>query len=154
MTYPVNLTICLEYSSGNDGHVALGERLGEIARGTDLLVNVVWKHPEKAAGDIATAQGVIVPNGPAPSFEGQVQCCQAARELGVPLLGICGGLQAAAVDVARHLAGLLEANSVEYVPATPVPLVHEDGQPCVRTSQAIRLIPRRVPCGPVRIRSN
>ena len=140
MAYPVNLTICLEYSSGNDGHVALGGWLQEIARGMDLSMNVAWKHPEKAAADIATAQGVIVPNGPTPSFEGQVLCCQTARELGVPFLGICGGLQAAAVDVARHLAGLAEANSVEYVPATPVPVVHEDGQPCVRTPQAIRLV--------------
>jgi CTP synthase len=141
MAYPVNLTICLEYDSSNDGHVALDERLQEIARGMDLAMDVAWKHPEEAAGDIATAQGVIVPNGPTPSFEGQILCCKTARESRIPLLGICGGLQAAAVDVARHLAGLPEANSVEYVPTTSVPVVHEDGQPCVRTPQAIRLVP-------------
>jgi len=143
MTYLVNLSICLERNPSNDGHVTLSEQLEEISSHMDVSINVLWKHPIEAVSQIANAKGVIVPNGPTPSFEGQVLCCKVARESGIPLLGICGGLQAMAVDVARHLAGLLEANSVEYVPTTPLPIVHEDGQLCVRTPQAIRLISGR-----------
>ena len=143
MTYPMNLLICLERNPSNDGHVALSAQLEEISGGMDVSVNVLWKHPMEAVDEIANAKGVIVPNGPTSSFEGQVLCCKAARESEIPLLGICGGLQAAAVDVARNLAGLPEANSVEYAPTTPMPIVHEDGQLCVRTPQAIRLISGR-----------
>jgi len=141
MTYPMSLLICLERNPSNDGHVALSEQLEEISSCMDVSISVLWKHPMEAVSEITNARGVIVPNGPTPSFEGQVTCCKVARESEIPLLGICGGLQAAAVDVARHLAGLPEANSVEYVPATPVPIIHEDGQLCVRAPQAIRLIP-------------
>jgi len=143
MTYPMNLLICLERNPNNDGHVALGERLEEISTDMGVSINVVWKHPMESVSKVATVEGVIVPNGPTPSFEGQVLCCKAARESGIPLLGICGGLQAAAVDVARHLADLPKANSVEYVPTTPVPIVYENGQPCVRAFQAIQLISKR-----------
>lgn len=143
MAQPMNLLICLEHNPGNDGHVALSEQLEKISMGMDISINVVWKHPAEAAGEISNAQGVIVPNGPTPSFEGQILCCRAARESGTPLFGICGGLQAAVVDVARHLAGLPEANSTEYVPRTPMPIVHEDGQRCLRNPQGIRLLPGR-----------
>lgn len=47
------------------------------------------------------------------------------------------------MDVARHLAHLPEANSEEYSPKTPVPIVHRDGKPCGRAAQSIRLIPGR-----------
>ena len=143
MTYPMNLLICLERNPRNDGHVALSEQLEEISNLMDVSINVLWKHPMEAVSEITNVKGVIVPNGPTPSFEGQVVCCKVARESKIPLLGICGGLQAAAVDIARHLASLPEANSVEYVPTTPVPIVYEDGQLCVRTPQVIRLISGR-----------
>ncbi len=146
MTYPMNLLICLERNPRNDGHVALSEHLEEISSLMDVSINVLWKHPMEAVSEITNVKGVIVPNGPTPSFEGQVVCCKVARESKIPLLGICGGLQAAAVDVARHLAGLPEANSVEYVPTTPVPIVHEDGQLCVRTSQVYPAYPWKIPC--------
>jgi CTP synthase len=143
MACSVNLIVCLKRNPGNDGHVALSQRLEEISSGIGLSINVLWKDPMEAVNGIANARGVIVPNGSTQSFEGQVLCCKTARESGIPLLGICGGLQAAAVDVARHLAGLLEANSVEYVPKTRVPIIHEDGQLCVLTPRAIKLVPGR-----------
>jgi CTP synthase len=139
----MNLVVCLRLNPDNDGHVALSQRLEEISSGMGVSVNVLWKHPMEAVNKITNAMGVIVPNGSTPSFDGQVLCCKAARELGIPLLGICGGLQAAAVDIARHLAGLPDANSVEYAPTTPMPIVCEDGQLCVRTPQTVRLISGR-----------
>jgi CTP synthase len=143
MKRPVNLLICLERNPSNDGHVALDKQLKEISSLMGVSINVFWKHPMEAASEITSVRGAIVPNGFTPSFEGQVLCCRVARESKIPLLGICSGLQAAAVDVARHLAGLPEANSVEYVPTTPVPIVCEGGQSCVRTAQAIRLMSGR-----------
>ncbi|GAI38470.1 unnamed protein product, partial [marine sediment metagenome] len=137
------LLVCLEHDSNNDGHVALSEQLEEISKSTGISIDVVWKDAVASVAEISHADGVIVPNGPTPSFEDQVLCCKKARELRIPFLGICGGLQAAAVDVARHLAHLPEASSEEYSPKTPVPLVHKDGKPCGRAAQNIRLIPGR-----------
>jgi CTP synthase len=139
----MNLLICLERDPSNDGHLALNEQIEEISSLMGVSINVLWKHPTEAVTEITNVKGVIVPNGSTPSFEGQVLCCKVARESEIPLLGICGGYQAAAVDVARHLARLSEANSVEYAPTTSMPIVHEDGQLCVRTPQAIRLISGR-----------
>ena len=137
------LLVCLEYDSNNDGHVALSKQLEQISKSIGTSVDVVWKDPIASAAEVSQADAVIVPNGPAPSFEGQILCCEKARELRIPFLGICGGLQAAAVDVARNLAHLPEANSEEYSPGTPVPLVHNNGKPCNRTPQSIRLVPGR-----------
>ncbi len=134
------LLVCLEHKSNNDGHVALSERLEEISKSMGISIDVVWRDPMASVAEVSHADGIIAPNGPTPSFEGQILCCKEARELRIPFLGICGGLQAAAVDVARHLAHLPEANSEEYSPKTPVPLVHKDGKPCGRAAQSIRLI--------------
>jgi len=139
----MKLLICLEYNPHNDGHVALGKQLDEISKSIGVLIDVVWKDPMASVAEVSHADGVIVPNGPTPSFEGQVLCCKEARELRIPFLGICGGLQAAVVDVARQLAHLTEANSVEYSPDTTVPIVHRDGKPCIRTPQIVKLVPRR-----------
>ena len=137
------LLVCLEFDPDNDGHAALANQLEQISKSMGISVDVVWKDPTASVGEVSHADGVIVPNGPTPSFEDQVLCCRETRELEIPFLGICGGLQAAAVDVARHLAHLPEANSEEYSPKTPVPLVHKDGKPCGRAAQSIRLIPGR-----------
>jgi CTP synthase len=44
-----------------------------------------------------------------------------ARENKVPYLGICLGMQVATIEYARHVAGLPDANSTEFDPATPAP---------------------------------
>lgn len=139
----MKLLICLECNPHNDGHVALGKQLEQISKSIGISIDFAWKDPMASVGEVSHADGVIVPNGPTPSLEDQILCCKEARELRIPFLGICGGFQAAAVDVARHLAGLGKANSVEYEPETPVPLVHKDGKPCSRTAQSIRLMPGR-----------
>ncbi len=137
------LLVCLEYDSNNDGHVALSKQLEHISKSIGIPINVVWKDPMASVTEVSGANGVIVPNGPSPSFEGQILCCKKARESSIPFLGICGGLQAAAVEVARNFAHLPEANSEEYSPETPISLVHKDGKPCSRSPQSIRLIPGR-----------
>lgn len=82
------LLVCLEYNSNNDGHVALSERLEEISKSMELSIDVVWKDPMASVAEISHADGVIVPNGPTPSFEDQVLCCKEARELRIPFLGV------------------------------------------------------------------
>ena len=52
-----------------------------------------------------------------------ILAAQYAREHGVPYLGICLGMQIAVIEFARHVAGLSGANSAEFAPATPHPVI-------------------------------
>ncbi|GBD40373.1 CTP synthase [bacterium HR38] len=52
-----------------------------------------------------------------------MRAAQYAREKGIPYLGICLGLQIAVIEFARHVAGLKGANSTEFDPYTPHPVI-------------------------------
>ena len=55
--------------------------------------------------------------------EGKISTARFARENKVPYLGICLGMQVATIEYARHVAGLHNANSTEFDPATPHPVI-------------------------------
>ncbi len=67
---------------------------------------------------------ILVPGGFGKrGFEGKILAAQYARENRVPYLGICYGLHAAAIDLARHVAGIEDAHSTEIDAATPNPII-------------------------------
>jgi len=69
--------------------------------------------------------GVLVPGGFGDrGIEGKIQAVRYARENGIPFFGICLGMQCAVMDFARHVCGLEGANSTEFKPATPHPVIH------------------------------
>ena len=56
-------------------------------------------------------------------IEGKVGALRHAREHRIPTLGLCLGLQCMVIEYARHVAGLDAANSTEFDPATPYPVI-------------------------------
>jgi CTP synthase len=73
---------------------------------------------------IESADGVLIPGGFGErGIEGKVQAARVAREQGIPFLGICLGMQLAVVEFARHVAGMDGANSAEFDPETPFPVI-------------------------------
>ncbi len=67
---------------------------------------------------------ILVPGGFGKrGVEGKIRAIQYARENNVPFLGICLGMQLAVIEFARHIAGLGSANSTEFDPSTPHPVV-------------------------------
>jgi CTP synthase len=67
---------------------------------------------------------ILVPGGFGKrGVEGKIAAIRYARERAVPYLGICLGMQLAVVEYARHKAGLAGANSTEFDPATPHPVI-------------------------------
>jgi CTP synthase len=56
-------------------------------------------------------------------IEGKLEAVRYARERGVPYLGLCLGLQCAVIEFARDVCGLEGANSSEFDPATPHPVI-------------------------------
>ena len=75
---------------------------------------------------LAGVAGIIVPIGwGARGTDGKIMAIQYARENKIPYLGLCYGLQLAAVEFARHVVGLEDANSTEIDPDTAVPIIHD-----------------------------
>ncbi|MDW5442967.1 CTP synthase [Polaromonas sp. SM01] len=79
--------------------------------------------PEHVAS-LAQYDGILVPGGfGSRGVEGKICTAQYAREHKVPYLGICLGMQVATIEYARHVAGLKDANSTEFNPETPHPVI-------------------------------
>ncbi|RMX17999.1 CTP synthase [Vandammella animalimorsus] len=77
-----------------------------------------------AAQKLAAYDAILVPGGfGARGVEGKIATARYAREHQVPYLGICLGMQVATIEYARHVAGLAKANSTEFDPHTPEPVI-------------------------------
>jgi CTP synthase len=73
---------------------------------------------------LAKFDAILVPGGFGKrGVEGKILTARYAREHKIPYLGICLGMQVATIEVARHLAGLEGANSTEFDPSTPHPVI-------------------------------
>ncbi|MDX1434888.1 MAG: CTP synthetase, partial [Gammaproteobacteria bacterium] len=55
--------------------------------------------------------------------EGKIEAARYARENGVPYLGLCLGMQVAVIEYARNMAGMAGADSTEFNPGTPFPVI-------------------------------
>lgn len=90
--------------------------------------------PTGAASALSGVDGVVIPGGfGVRGIEGKIGAARFARERGIPILGLCLGLQCMTIEVARHLAGLDGANSLEFDvdAAHPVIATMEDQQDIV-----------------------
>ncbi|MCR4293134.1 MAG: CTP synthase, partial [Candidatus Kuenenia sp.] len=68
--------------------------------------------------------GILAPGGfGARGIEGKVMAIQYARENNIPFFGICLGMQCASIEFARNVCNLAGANSTEFDPATPHPVI-------------------------------
>jgi CTP synthase len=73
---------------------------------------------------LAGVDGIVVPGGFGErGFEGKIRAARYARENGVPYLGLCLGLQVMVVEFARHVFSTDEANSTEFYPESPYPVI-------------------------------
>ena len=79
---------------------------------------------DEALEQLAECDGILIPGGfGVRGIEGKIRAAQYARENDVPYLGICLGMQIAVADFARHVSGMDGANSTEFDPETPFPVV-------------------------------
>jgi CTP synthase len=77
-----------------------------------------------AATALAGVHGILVPGGfGVRGIEGKIGALDHARRHGIPALGLCLGLQCMVIHAARALAGITEANSAEFDPSTPDPVI-------------------------------
>ena len=79
---------------------------------------------EEITSRLESADGILVPGGfGIRGIEGKIMAACYARENKVPYLGLCLGLQVAVAEFARHVAGMVGANSSEFDPSTNYPVI-------------------------------
>ena len=128
-TQPVDIAVVGKYVNLRDAYLSVMESLmhGGFHHGVD--VRITWVASDDLGGDateraLAAMDGILIPGGfGVRGVEGKVDAVRFARERGIPFLGICLGLQCAVVEFARNVCGLDGANSSEFDPATPHPVI-------------------------------
>ena len=115
----VTVAVVGKYIDHQDAYKSLSEALRHGGLRQRTKVRLKWLESEQveaegAAAVLSDVDAILVPGGFGDrGFEGKVMTARYAREKGIPYFGICYGMQAAVVDVARHLAGLAGANTTE-----------------------------------------
>jgi CTP synthase len=125
----VDIALVGKYVALPDAYLSVNEALDHAGIHHDHKVNVHWLDaeglsPEEVEDRLADFDGILVPGGfGVRGIEGKVRAARWAREQQVPYLGICLGMQVAVVEFARHVAGLEDANSAEFDPVSPHPVI-------------------------------
>jgi CTP synthase len=129
-TTTVEVALVGKYVDLPDAYLSVTEALRAGGFANDARVNVRWvtsddcTTPEATLRALDGVDGILVPGGfGIRGIEGKVAALRWARENEIPALGICLGLQCMVIDVARNLAGLAGANSAEFDPAAPHPVI-------------------------------
>ena len=128
-TETVRIALVGKYVKLEDAYLSVVEALRHAAVHHGVRVEIDWVDSERA-GDpevretLERADGMLIPGGfGGRGIEGKIRAAHLARELGIPYLGICLGMQVAVCEYARELAGMSGANSTEFDPETPFPVI-------------------------------
>jgi CTP synthase len=126
----VTIALVGKYVDLPDAYLSPAEALRAGGFANDARVNIRWvtsddcQTPEGAARQLDGADGVLVPGGfGVRGIEGKIGAVRHARMHGIPVLGLCLGLHCMAIEVGRDVAGLDGANSAEFDPDTPFPVI-------------------------------
>ncbi|WP_405433888.1 CTP synthase [Micromonospora sp. NBC_00617] len=119
--HTVTVAVVGKYVDLPDAYLSVSEAIRAAGFGHRARVQLRWVPsdecvtPAGAAAALAGVDGILIPGGfGVRGIEGKIGTARYARENGIPLLGLCLGLQCMTIDVARHLAGLDGANSLEF----------------------------------------
>jgi CTP synthase len=128
-TETVRIALVGKYVQLEDAYKSVSEALRHAAFLHGCTVAIDWIDSEAiecegAEALLGNADGVLVPGGfGGRGIEGKIAAARYARERDVPYLGICLGMQVAVCEFARHMAGMDGANSAEFDPETPFPVI-------------------------------
>jgi CTP synthase len=126
--YEVNIAFVGKYVDLTESYKSLTEALIHAGIHTESKVKIHYIDSEdiekSGTGALKAMDAILVPGGFGKrGTEGKIAAIRYARENKVPYLGICLGMQLAVIEFARDVAGLTDANSTEFNPQGPHPLV-------------------------------
>ena len=124
----VKIAMCGKYTDLSDSYKSLNEALRHAGIHNHARVDIEYVDAETLCTDNVAQLGrfdaILVPGGFGKrGIEGKICAVQFAREQRIPYLGICLGMQVATIEYARHVAGLAGANSTEFEPDSPHPVI-------------------------------
>jgi CTP synthase len=126
---PVRVGIIGKYVSLPDAYLSVVEALKHGGFHHGAQIEVDWIQAEDTEGLLAEGRlreldGIVIPGGFGErGTEGKIAAAAYARQHLIPCLGLCLGLQMMTVEFARNALGLEAANSTEFDPATPHPVI-------------------------------
>jgi len=134
-TDTVRIAIVGKYTGLKDSYISHYKAFEHSGAHTRLTVELEWIDAPELGPDfkrdiaemkekLGGCHGILVPGGfGSRGTEGKIEAVRFARENDVPFLGICLGLQMAVAEYCRNVLGLDRANSTEFDPDTPNPVV-------------------------------
>ena len=123
------IAIVGKYVQLHDAYLSVVESLHHAGYENGAAVDIQWIDAEEVTEESAerllgNLAGILVPGGFGDrGIEGKIQAARYARTHNVPYLGICLGMQTAVIEFARNVLGLPGANSSEFRPGGPDPVI-------------------------------
>ncbi len=124
-TKEVNVAVVGKYVELKDAYISITEALEHAGYSYSCKVNIDYlKAEEYDISVLKNYDGILVPGGFGNrGIEGKINTIKYARENNIPFLGICLGMQMAAVEFARNVLNYKDANSTEFVKDTNCPII-------------------------------
>lgn len=126
----VRIALIGKYVQLHDAYLSVIESLHHAGISQQTQVDIKWidsetiteEHIQELLSDVA---GILIPGGfGSRGVEGKILAATYAREHNIPYLGICLGMQIAAIAFARSVLNFQDANSIEFDQATTHPIIH------------------------------
>ena len=126
--HEITIAMVGKYVGLTESYKSLTEALIHAGIHTRAKVNIRYVDSEvietEGTSGLEGVDAVLVPGGFGKrGVEGKIRAIQFARENDIPYLGICLGMQLAVIEYARNVCGLSGANSTEFDPETPHPVI-------------------------------
>ncbi|AFY76803.1 MAG: CTP synthase (glutamine hydrolyzing) [Hydrococcus sp. C42_A2020_068] len=126
----IEIAIVGKYIQLSDAYLSVVEALSHGAIALDSEVKLRWVNAEDLEEDggeshLDGVSGILVPGGfGVRGVDGKVKAIAYARQHKIPFLGLCLGMQCSVIEWARNVAHLENANSAEFDPDTPNPVIN------------------------------
>jgi CTP synthase len=135
----VTIALIGKYTNLHDSYISVYKALEHAALACGRKLQIKWIEATDLENEtlkidpikfheswknLCSADGIIVPGGfGGRGIEGMIMAAKWARESKIPYLGICLGMQIAVIEFARNICGMADAESAEFNPDTPTPVV-------------------------------
>ncbi len=134
-SHEIEIALVGKYASLHDSYLSIGEALTHAGVSSQSRINLTRIDADELGPDnvkalLSRADGILVPGGfGSHGIEGKILAATYARENKIPFFGICLGMQVALIEYARNVIGLSQADSSEFNPATPDPVIIQAKDP-------------------------
>ncbi len=121
----VEVAVIGKYVELKDSYKSITEALTHGGIANRVRVDINWVNSESySEAELLRSSAILIPGGFGErGIQGKIEAIRIGRERKIPTFGICLGMQLMAVEFAKNVLGLKEANSTEFEPDTPYPVI-------------------------------